>query len=409
MIKKVISVIILTLVSIICTSCVGIRELDELGIVTAIALDMENEKIILTNEVVIPSATESDSPIEDKVIYVQSEGDTIFEAYRNATLEFDRRLFVSHNMAVILGEEFAKRGIGDYMVDFLNDTETRESAYILVAKNVKGYELLGTKIGLSPTSGDYLAKLVENHKNNLKTRDIKVFEYFKYFFQDRAPVLGVVQEVEKMEIKQEEKEDTPKKIVLNVGGGAVFKGDKLKGYYTENEIIGFNFMTNHIKGGLLVFEVFDRKSDKDHLVANEGRFTAMEIKSSRTKKDIKIVDGQIHLDINVRIKAILAEETKGLRTTELDVKDAIEETCSDKVEEYIKMVMDKAQNDFQIDNLGIEDLVYIKYPKIWKEISDDWDKGIFPDISYNVTVDTKMIRTDLINIPTNIKKGKEEW
>lgn len=55
--KKVISLIILTFIIVLSTSCNGSRELDQIGIVTAVALDKENEKIILTTEVVIPSAT----------------------------------------------------------------------------------------------------------------------------------------------------------------------------------------------------------------------------------------------------------------------------------------------------------------------------------------------------------------
>lgn len=70
--------------------------------------------------------------------------------------------------------------------------------------------------------------------------------------------------------------------------------------------------------------------------------------------------------------------------------------------------MDKAQKELKIDNFQIKKLVYIKYPEIWKEISDEWDKGIFPNISYSVKVDTNLIRTGLINIPSNLEKGRKE-
>ncbi len=406
--KKTIFLVILITISMLATSCGGSRELDDLGIVTAIALDIENEKIILTNEVIIPPATQPGSPLENKVMYIQSTGDTIAEAYRNATLEFDRKLYTPHNLIVIFGEEFANRGIGDYMVDFLNDSEPRETAYMLVAKNDKAYNLLGINGGLGASTGSYLKGVIENHIYNSKTRSLSIFEYYRYFYKNKTPVLGVVQRVEVMEVNKNKSKDMQSKPTLNIIGGAVFNRDKLEGYYTGDEMIGFNFMTNLIKGGIIVFQVPEQKDRKVKPIATKGKFTTIEIISSRTKKDIEIVDGQIHLNISVRIKGSLAEETKGLDVIELPIKDDIQNACSKKVESYIKTVMDKAQNEFKIDNLDIKNLVYIKYPEVWKEISSDWDEGVFPDISYSVKVETSMIRTGLINVPPNIKKGREE-
>lgn len=399
---------ILIAVSILLTSCSGSRELNEFGIITATALDMENGKIILTNEVVIPSATERGSPIEDKVMYVQSMGDTVFEAYRNATLEFDRKLYAPHNMVLILGEELAKEGIGTHISDFANEPEQRETVYMMVAKGDKGYNLLGINAGLGTTSGDYLRKLIENFKYTSKSRILMVYEYFKSFFEYEAPVLGVVQKVEKAEIGKKKSKDEPSKTVLDVTGGAVFKDDKLKGYYTEEEMIGFNFMVNHVDNMLIVFTTPDILSDDESLIATKGKFTSIRTISSKTKKSIKIVDGQLHLDIIVRIKGVLGEETKGLRITDLPVKNVLQKDCSDKVEEYIRTVMDKAQKQLQVDNFEIKKLVYTKYPDIWEEVSKDWDENVFPNISYSVNVDTAMVRTGLINIPVNIKKGRYE-
>lgn len=407
MMKKIMLIITLLIILIVCTSCIDSRELNELGIITATALDIENEKIILTVEIVIPPATEQGSPIEDKVRYIQSTGDTIFDAYRNVTLEFDRKLYLPHNKALIFGEEFAKRGIGDYIDFYLTDAEPRETAYMLIAKGNKAYELIGINEGICCTSGDYLKDLVENSKYTGRSRKLTLYEYFKHFFEYRTPVLGVVQKVEKREISKKESQDTPSKPVLNVSGGAVFKGDKLEGYYTGDEMIGYNFMIDKIEDGLIIFETPNKFSDDNKLFATKGKFTTIEIISSRTKKDIELVNEQLHLNINVRLKGVLGEETKGLGVAELPVKDAIEKGCSDKVEEYIRIVMEKAQNEFEIDNFAIRKLVYIKYPEVWKEVSDDWDKDIFPNISYSINVETNMVKTGLINTPVNIERGRK--
>lgn len=409
MIKKVIFIIILIVIVTLSTSCTGSIELEELGIVTAIGLDIENEKIILTNEVIIPSATEPGSTAENTVLYVQSRGDTIGEAYKNSTLDFDRSLFIPHNKVIIFGEEFAKRGIGDYIDYLLNDNELRETTYLLVAKDEKAYDLLGIDGGLSISTGGLLEIIIESYNDTLKTRSLSMIEYFKYFFIDGSPVLGVIQSVDVMEVNKKEGKEMPDKTVLNLGGGAVFKSDKLHGYYTDEEMIGFNFMVNEVeKGALIVFEVADEYIGKNKHVATKGKFTSIEIIDSRTKNDVEIVDGQIHVNINVRINGTIGEDTKGLDLTELHVVDAIGRACSKKVEEYITNVMERAQNEFKIDSFGVKNLVYMKYPDLWKEIASEWHEGVFPDISYSVKVDTNIIRTGLINDSINVLRGKEQ-
>lgn len=400
--KKIISIIMVLIISMLVTSCAGPTELDELGMLISLGIDIENEKILLTSEIMVPKGATSDVTGEPTVVFVQSTGDTIFDAFRNATLEFDRKIFLSHNRIIVFGEELAKRGIGDYINFFLYDNEPRETAYMLVAKGAKAYDVLGVNSGLGGAPGVYLKGLIENYIHTSKTRSLNLTEYIKYYFGNGTPVLGVVQKVETMKINREHQQTE----ALDLTGGAIFDRDKLIGYYTGDEMIGFNFIVDEIEGGLIVFETPDELSEDNKLIAKQGKFTVMEIISSRTKNDIKIIDDKINLTINVTLKGVLGEETKGLMLSELNIKNAIQKACSDKIEEYIRMTMDKAQKEFQLDSFSINELYHKKYPKEWKKIENEWH-SIFPDITYTVNVNTDMIRTSLIDIPINIEKGRE--
>lgn len=400
--KKIIPLIMILIISILLTACAGPRELDELAILVALAVDIENEKILLTSEIMIPKKPGTNVSGQPTVVYAQSTGDTIFDALRNVTLEFDRKIFLSHNRVIIFGEELAKRGIGDFINFFLYDVEPRETAYMLVAKGAKAYDVIGINGGLSDAPADYLNGEIENFKYTSKTRSLTMTEYIKYFFSNGTPVLGVVRKIEQMKINVEKQQTT----ALDISGGAVFDMDRLVGYYTGDEMIGFNFIVNEIEGGLIVFETPDELSKDNKLIAKQGKFTVMEIISSRTKNDIEIVDNKIHLTINVTLKGSLGEETKGLKLSELNIKDAIQNACSAKTEEYIRMTMDKAQKEFKLDTFSINDVFHKKYPKEWKKIEGDWN-SIFPDITYTVNVKTDMVRTGLIDIPVNIEKGRD--
>jgi spore germination protein KC len=406
--KKIILIINILIISITLMSCTtGSRELDKLGIIMSTGIDLIDGKVLVTNEVMMPISKPSEDNNSNHVIYLQHEGDTIFEAFRNATLTFDRRLLLSHNRVLIFGEEFAKRGVGDYINFFLYDAEPRETSYLLVAKGSKAYEVMGINEGLSDAPGKYLESLVDNNIHTSKTRSLTMNEYLKYYFQRKTPVLGVVEkQVKRIVNKERGQEEGYQRDVLNVEGGAAFYEDKLVGYYTGEEMMGFNFIIDEIKGGIIVFEVPDKYIAPDvKYQATKGKYTSLEIRSSSTKNEIKIIDGKIKLTINVNLKGAIGEETKGLRLIELDVKNAIEEACSNKVKEYISMVMDKAQKEFKVDSFGIDALFHRTYPELWKEVSDEWS-SVFSEIEYTVNVNTNILRTGLIDIPINIDKGE---
>lgn len=217
--KKLIFSITLLIISIIITSCASPRDINDLGIVMSTGLDYEDGKVIVTNEIMTPISTISGSSDKEKVTYVQSRGDTVFEALRNSTLTFDKKLFLSHNRLIIFGEEFAKRGIGDHINFYLYDTEPRIAANMLVAKGAKAYEVLGINGGISDAPGAYLLSLIENFKHTSKTRSLKMNEYFKYHLERGTPVLGVVEKEEKMEINKKVGQSNLNRLVLNVAGG----------------------------------------------------------------------------------------------------------------------------------------------------------------------------------------------
>lgn len=390
----------LIIMAVVLTSCTGLREVSDLGIVTTTAIDVDNGEILLTHEVIVPETNPSTSDNSRKVIYVQSRGKTVFDAIRNGTLIFDRKLFLAHNRIFILGEDFAKEGVSSAFNFYVYDDEPRESAFIVVAKGSKGYDVMGINGGLSNTPGKYLSDLLENHVLNLKSRDFSLVEFLRYFLKDSNSVIAVVERIEQKEINKEENQSI--KNSLNVEGGAAFKGDQLIGYYDGDEMKGFNFIVDEFKNGLIVFETPDELMAESELIAESRIYTVVEVKKSKTEKRVEIIDEELHLIIDVNIKGSLIEDMKGLKVSNKDILHSVELASSNQVKHYINMTMEKAQKEFKIDLFSISNLVHTKYPDLWKEISDDWE-SIFSDLDYTVNVKVDMVRTGLLNIPINIR------
>lgn len=171
-------------------------------------------------------------------------------------------------------------------------------------------------------------------------------------------------------------------------------------------MIGFNFLVDEIKNSIIEFEVPDQLVDNDNkYAATKGKYTVLEIKDSKTKNTLEIKDGKPNLIIDVKLRGVIGEDSKGLDLRYLNVLKATEEACSNRIKDIIRKTMDKAQKDLKVDTFGIDTLFHSKYPKEWKEISNDWE-SIFTEISYDINVETYIVRTGLLDMPTNVEKGE---
>lgn len=407
--EKFFIIIYLLFMMLILSSCTKGREIKKLAIVTAIGIDKQGDNVILTCEVSNPlysPETDGISAISQSVVYIYGKGKTLLDSIEDISLNFNRDLFFSHANILILGEDAAKEGIVKNLDYLLRSQEPREDIKIIVAKGAQAREIMGIKGDLNLSAGEYINSLFDKFESNGKTKNIDIAEYYRYYYDiDNEPVIGVIEKEEIKEVGVKIEEEGPTKEVLNVGGGAVTKGDSLIGYFTSDEIFGFNFIVNDIKGGSITFAITEELSNDILIIGKQGKFTSLKILKSGTKNEVTVNDGRIHLEINVKIRAALIEEDKAIDVDNEEILKIIEGYASREVEKIISKTLDKGQKEFKQDNFSIGKGIHKKNPKLWKEISKDWS-SIFPEMTYDVNVETKIVKIGIINRPTNLRKER---
>ena len=407
--KKIVFIILYIVLEIFLTGCCNARELEELGISLLISLDIENDKVLLTGEVVDPSYTQSDGTSTEgsSVKYVQGTGNNIHEAFRDITLKFDRRLFISHNKVIIIGEELAKRGLVKHMDQLFRNNEQRETTYILIAKGTKGYEVMGINSGLEQIPANYISKLIENIEYNPKTRDVSMVEYLKtYYHKGHQPTVGVIEKKTKKEIDQTVEKAGAQSYELSVIGSAVFDKDVLVGYLNGNDTKSLNFIADNVKGGIITFPtpkpVIGVGMENEPIHKN---LSSMLIINNKTKNDIEIKDDNIVLKTKIKLRGAVGEVVGNIDISKEENLKELEKACSKAAEEGIKSAVTKVQKEFGLDIFGFGLVFHRKYPEEWKNIKENWDE-IFSKADFEIEVETDIIRTGLINTPIVKEKGK---
>lgn len=407
--KKANTLILLIILIVFLSGCWDATELDKLGISLIMGFDIENDKVLITAEVINPISSQ-DTASDGKntsVKYTQGTGNNIFEAFRDITLKFDRRIFASHNKVIIFGEDFAKRGLVNHIDELFRDREQRETAYILIAKKAKAYEVMGINEGLEQIPSNYILELVKSIKNNPKTIDINFVEFLKhYYHQGHNPVTGIVEKVDKIKIDKTSEATGTQNYELSVIGSAVYKRDILMGYLNGNDTKALNFVLNNITGGIITFptpiSVVDSVGEAGHKLDN---LSSVVIIKNKTKNDIEIVDGRVILKTKIKLRSSLGEVVGSIDISKEENIKKVEDACSKAIEEGIKAAIKKVQRDYKLDIFGFGLIFHRKYPKEWKDIEKDWNE-IFSEADFQIEVDTHIIRTGLINTPINKVKVK---
>lgn len=384
--QKFIALLLILVMIFSLSGCVNRREINKLGLLGAIALDIENDKVQVTMEVNKPAGKDEEGKGKPAVI-IQSTGDTFFEAMRNATMKFDRKIFVTTSRVLIISEEAASRGIADFLDFWVRDHEPRSSSYLLIAKGCDASEIIGITGGINDMPSLYIEDLISANRANSKSMDKNLFQFLKeYYAEGIQPTLGIIQK------KEKEKSTKPgeQEFELFLEGSAVFKEDRIVGTLDGLEARAVRFITGKAASGIIVSEVGPN---------------SIEIMSSDSKMDVEIQNGRYLLKVEITIDGMLGGQSGSIDLKDPQAMKQVEAACSQVVKEQIEEVLTKAQEDFGLDIFGFGQVFHRKHPEEWKTIKDDWD-DLFAASEFTVQVKTNISRSGLLNLPINMKSGK---
>lgn len=126
---------------VLATSCWDRREIDELALVSTVAVDREGDKTIVTAEFFRPAALSQQTGSGAGVTatgrqshLATGSGPTVFRAIEDMGVKLPRELRWAHANNILVGEEMARRGLRELLDFWDRDPEARRSTRLLLTK-----------------------------------------------------------------------------------------------------------------------------------------------------------------------------------------------------------------------------------------------------------------------------------
>ena len=401
--KKGLCVILCMIISISVSGCWSRKEPKSLAIVNSVIYDIKDDgSYQVISEIMNPSAQggvkEGGSGKSPNITAI-SEGKSVPEAIRNASVSLEKAIFGGHNKVRFFSERFARKDMVSIMDYLLRDHLTDENPLMVVIKNKDPKQVYSCMLGLSDTVGDYMDNLSKSQPKIIcKSVFIKTLDFIKdYYDEGKQPVAGVAELVE-CEAKpsngaganaQGSQNSLDKQYRINYEGLAAFKDNKLVGYMDGVEARAYNLITNNVDTAIVSIPL-----DNDMAV----------VLVNQSKAGIKtaVEDDQISITVKIKINMSIVQESGDIDISKIEPLKTVEDSFNKQIEEEITESIKKAQTEFQSDIFGFGKAVHTQHPEIWKEIKESWD-DYFNEAAINVTVESSAFRSGEIKQPFRLE------
>lgn len=343
------------------TGCWDRVEIEERGFVVGAGIDLAEEeeaekgRYMLTFQFVIPGglqAKEGGSKNGKSATFfnLSSSANTMFTAARDMSFLTSRSPYLQHLRMILISEEMAASGdLANALDLFLRDHEMRRATKIMVTEG-EARKLLETNPKNEKLPVMYFESTALNPTKSSRIYpptsigDVQAFTLSKSSFA--LPVIRKMNDE------------------VSVSGAALFDGSqKLKGFLDDDETSGLNVLRGTAQDGVLEFHLDDH-------------FMAYEIKGLRRTIQADVSNPeQIRFTIRLEMEGNVGETQERIDLLQPSQLAEIEERTAERLTRLTSRTLNKVQQEYGVDVLGLRDYLNRMHHAVWEGIKDDWEQG----------------------------------
>lgn len=344
------------------TGCWDRTEIEDIGIVTGIAIDQpekkdkqgkDSKKFDLTHNIVIPQASAGKSAGSKKAYAnVTTKTESIFEGIRQVSSITGNSPSYEYLKVLTISEEIARtHNLQELLNFFLRNTEARRTVKVVIAQG-KAKDVLNKRPIIENNPAVNLSDIVENSKKVIQiTPEVTLGDVSKQLTSKRSLVIPRVMVV---------------KDKAQMNGAAVIKGKSAKmiGTLTPEEVAGLSLLRGEVKNG-----VVKGKTAK-------GKFIVFEVDRIQHQIQSEVEKEQVGFTLQINVKGKLREDNI-MAEDDFDEKvlHEAERVIQNQLEKLTQRTLRKTQKELKVDVIGCGKKLGIQDHQVWKEYEQNWDEA----------------------------------
>lgn len=373
--KKIILLIFLTF---ICTGCYNYKELNELGIVSAMGISKDGDLYNLDIQLLNVLDSEKSGLNKSPITVISGQGETIFEAARSMNKKTSKVFFLADVDYVFLDQSVLNDGLDEIMDFLIRDTRLSLNFLVVTSTENKSLDILSSISHFDTNSANNLYDAIMNSEtryggiNSLHVREL-INNYYakgKYTLFPNVYIKDTSKSSENDSL-----EDSKSESYVEVKNMVFFK-DKEAIELTDEETKGVNFLRNKIKNATLTIEC-------------DGGYFTIETLESKMKLKSKLNIDQLNVNGNVGAEIVYYGCKDNLDNA--DVLKSISKKAEKEVESYITKAFNKSKK-YNYDFLGLGNYIYKNNYKYFDFENKDWNKDGLNKLNLKYNIDVSLYK-----------------
>lgn len=338
------------------------KQLEKLGLITAIGFDLKKENQIKGTVAV----TKFDPMAKVMTNVISADANTLQTLRAEENLAIDQRLEMGQLRCAIYSEELAEKGIIQLVNALNRDPTVGNMVYLTIAEK-DAYSIISMdEKKIKVNIGTYLYNLIRQNVERELLISPTLHEFNHNFFDyGQDPVLPILK---------------VKKDKVAISGVALFNDDRMVARLSNDKLFYLKLLIDQYRTGSKELE-FDRDEFKNIVNTSGGKNFGeiynklfISIDNLRSKTTIDLVDKKnLGFKVKVEMDSRLLETTNYLELSDPANMKFIEKKVSEEMESQIKKLLLFFQKN-QVDPVGIgnEYMAHIRgkpmSQKEWKEL-----------------------------------------
>ena len=315
------------------------------------------------------AATSSDGASQPPLKAYNVEGDTIYTAIKSVTEVEGKIPLYSQNRIIILGKSITEQNMAEVIDFFVRDVENSSSVYIAAAEKTAS-EILQAKNGEEYIS----ARSIETGISSSEY-DARIFKMQLYDLVNRYNSSTKDFAMPLLSLKEKDGEKS-----VEISGTALFNSTKYREKVSKDETIFLNFLYDTVDNTALSYDYED------------GKKVSLNVVESKTKRKVKLKDGNPVFYIQIKMQADIAEISGGVSSAmETKEVEKIQLIGEKYVERETKGMIYSLYEKYSSDSVGFGRLLYICEKEFFRENEKKLD-FILQNSNYEVEVSLEIRR-----------------
>ncbi len=351
------------------------RSVETVTVISGVGIEKgENGAIKLSIQAIKPKKDDGGSSTSACIV-LSGEGNTVTQAVEAIVLKTGSVLFWAHCAIIVLNSELASENVTPHLDMFFRSIDFRNTASVIVTDE-SPEKIFNANTVFEMVSALGIRKLLDDQDFNSNSVYTSLKDLYQNYYGKSAS--SVVAGISVMDIEQNDSDSKSKNTAsdesssqksqsqtsqtIRLSECAVMGDGKFKGYLTEDELNGYQWITASMNAQIMTLEnvMIDG-------VDNTVGLSLFDIRV-RTKPSVENGINNLKITVNAKMEIIyLKNELKVKDVTQEGLNERLNEInniLSDEIEREVNLACEKMK-EYDCDFCGIKNLFYVYFGKEW--------------------------------------------